>query len=161
RLPGVLKVVRDGSFLAVIADGEWRAIKAAGALGGAAPRAGGGWAPGGPFAPPLGPPGAAAPVARPGPPPAPRRAPPPAAEYRRAFQMHGAIGPSCALAELSGGRLTVFTHSQTVFDTLPAIAKLVGLRPEQVRLRHVQGSGCYGHNAADDAAADAALLACA
>ena len=30
---------------------------------------------------------------------------------------------------------------------------------EKVRCIHVEGSGCYGHNAADDAAADAAFLA--
>jgi CO/xanthine dehydrogenase Mo-binding subunit len=30
---------------------------------------------------------------------------------------------------------------------------------EKVRCIHVEGSGCYGHNGADDAGADAALLA--
>jgi CO/xanthine dehydrogenase Mo-binding subunit len=73
--------------------------------------------------------------------------------------MHGSIGPSCAVAQLTNGELTVWTHSQTVFDTGPAIARLLGLAPAKVRLRHMHGSGCYGHNGADDVAADAALLA--
>jgi CO/xanthine dehydrogenase Mo-binding subunit len=46
-----------------------------------------------------------------------------------------------------------------VFDTGPAIARLLGMAPDKVRLRHAQGAGCYGHNGADDVAADAALLA--
>ena len=59
----------------------------------------------------------------------------------------------------SNGILTIQTHSQSVFETAPAIAKMLGLDPAKVRCQHMQGSGCYGHNMADDAAADAALLA--
>jgi CO/xanthine dehydrogenase Mo-binding subunit len=83
------------------------------------------------------------------------------ATYRRAYQMHASIGPSCALAHFEDGQLTVWTHSQGVFPLRAAIAQLVQLPPEKVRCVQVEGSGCYGHNGADDAGADAALLAMA
>jgi CO/xanthine dehydrogenase Mo-binding subunit len=76
--------------------------------------------------------------------------------------MHASIGTSAALATLGAdGVLTVQTHSQSVFETGEAIAKMLGMPLARVRMQHVQGSGCYGHNMADDAAADAALLAVA
>jgi nicotinate dehydrogenase subunit B len=82
------------------------------------------------------------------------------ATYLRPYQMHAAIGTSAAIATLGAdGVLTIQTHSQSVFETSVAIAKMLGMAPDKVRCQHVQGSGCYGHNLADDAAADAALLA--
>ena len=82
------------------------------------------------------------------------------ASYYRPYHMHASIGTSAALATLGAdGVLTVQTHSQSVFETGQAIAKMLGLPLARVRMQHVQGSGCYGHNMADDAAADAALLA--
>ena len=83
------------------------------------------------------------------------------ATYRRAYQMHASIGPSCAVAQFENGRLTVWTHSQGVFPLRAAIAQLVQLPADKVRCIQVDGSGCYGHNGADDAGADAALLAMA
>jgi len=92
---------------------------------------------------------------------------PPAAEagvveaaYYRPYQMHGSIGPSVAIAQLDAdGSMTVHTHSQSVFATAAAIEELLGMEEGTVRCIHGHGSGCYGHNMADDAAADAALLA--
>ena len=82
------------------------------------------------------------------------------AQYYRPYHMHGSIGTSAAMATLGAeGMLTVQTHSQSVFQTGEAIAKMLGLPIDKVRMQHTQGSGCYGHNMADDAAADAALLA--
>ena len=82
------------------------------------------------------------------------------AQYYRPYHMHGSIGTSAAMATLSTeGVLTIQTHSQSVFQTGEAIAKLLNLPIDKVRMQHTQGSGCYGHNMADDAAADAALLA--
>lgn len=82
------------------------------------------------------------------------------AQYYRPYHMHGSIGTSAAMATLGDdGVLTVQTHSQSVFQTGEAIAKMLGLPLDKVRMQHTQGSGCYGHNMADDAAADAALLA--
>jgi hypothetical protein len=121
-LPGVLKVVRDGSFLAVIAEGEWAAIGAAQAQRAAArweerdtlptDAAAYDWL-------------LAAPArlieikddARPAGAPAGRKL---EATYRRPYQMHASVGPSVALAEMRDGKLTVHTHSQSVFETAEA-----------------------------------------
>jgi CO/xanthine dehydrogenase Mo-binding subunit len=83
------------------------------------------------------------------------------ASYRRAYQMHGSIGPSCAVALFKDGGLTVWTNTQGVHPLRAAIAQLTQLPPEKVRCIQVEGSGCYGHNGADDVGADAALLAMA
>jgi nicotinate dehydrogenase subunit B len=81
--------------------------------------------------------------------------------YLRPYQMHGSIGTSAAVAQLdeSTGETTIYTHSQSVFSTGAAIAKMLGVDESKIHCIHTQGAGCYGHNNADDAAADAALLA--
>lgn len=164
KMPGVIKVVRDGSFLGVVAERQEQATAASAALGKAAkwnvkklpigtegvfdwltsaksdhkeifsrPRDGG---------------TSAAKVIE--------------ATYLRPYQMHGAIGTSAAIAQLGeDGVMTIHTHSQSVFDTGDAIAELLGIDKAKVHCIHTPGSGCYGHNMADDAAADAALLAAA
>jgi len=79
--------------------------------------------------------------------------------YSRPFQAHASMSPSMAIAQNSGGHLTVWSHTQGVFMLRGAIAKLVGLNEDSVRLINAEAAGCYGHNGADDAAADAALIA--
>jgi nicotinate dehydrogenase subunit B len=160
KLPGVVKVVRDGNFLAVVAKKEFQAIKAMNALSAAAK-----WT----ETPSL-----------------PnqddllrvlttlpsqdstifQQSNPSAvgqqtieATYTRPYQSHGSIGPSCAVAQLVDGAMTVWTHTQGVYPDRQGIAEMLRVPPASVRLIHVEGSGCYGHNGADDAAADAALLA--
>src|SRR5262249_55928419 len=81
------------------------------------------------------------------------------ARYTKPFLLHGSIGPSAAVASFDGERLDVATHSQGVELLAPAIAEALGLPHESVSARHVDGAGCYGHNGADDAAFDAALIA--
>lgn len=81
------------------------------------------------------------------------------ASYRKPYIMHAAVGPSAALAQLTDGKLTVWTHSQTIFPLRETIAMVLKMKREDVRCIHAEGAGCYGHNAADDAALDAALLA--
>ncbi len=165
RMAGVVKVVREGSFLAVIATSEWPAIKAARALAAAAH-----WdetarlpdentiietiralpardiavlnwqAPSAPAVRHL------------------------TARYSKRYLMHASIGPSCAVAHLTqtddGTKLmTVWTHTQGVFPLRNALAQLLRMPVGQVRCIHVEGSGCYGHNGADDVAGDAVLLA--
>ena len=159
--PGVLGIVRDGAFLAVVAETEWGAVTAMRRLAGAAR-----WSPA-PALPTGGGSAAAikalpsrdsvilargAPAGGPG---LTRYA----ADYTRPYQAHGSIGPSCALAQLDGDQLTVWTHTQGVFPDREAIAEMLHMPPGRVRCIHVQGSGCYGHNGADDAAGDAALIA--
>jgi CO/xanthine dehydrogenase Mo-binding subunit len=162
HMPGVLKVVRDGSYLAVIAEREYQAIVAMRALADAAQ-----WddkpalpEPGDFLAAFAALPAQSVPVRD-----EPAEMPPGAriveAAYRRAFQMHGSIGPSCAVGRFADGALTVWTHSQGVYPLRAALAELTGLAVNKVRCVHVEGAGCYGHNAADDAGADAALLAMA
>ena len=81
------------------------------------------------------------------------------ASFRRHYQMHGSIGPSCAVAEFRDGSLTVYSHAQGMYPLRQSIAEMLHLAPGQVRCIHLEGAGCYGHNGADDAAADAALIA--
>lgn len=160
QIPGVVKVVRDGSFLAVVAEKEFQAIKAMLALAAQAT-----WRE-----------HAQLPTERgvrellTGLPsrdmtildvsdPAVTGQSTIEATYTRPYQSHGSIGPSCAVAQWSDGALTVWTHTQGVYPDRQAIAEMLHLPPEKVRVIHVEGSGCYGHNGADDAAADAALIA--
>ncbi|MGN6571439.1 MAG: molybdopterin cofactor-binding domain-containing protein [Pseudolabrys sp.] len=81
------------------------------------------------------------------------------ATYSRGYLAHASISPSCGLAIYKDGRLTVWTHCQGVFPLRGALARTLKLAPEQITVQHVQSSGCYGHNGADDAAADAAIIA--
>ncbi len=81
------------------------------------------------------------------------------ATYTKPYQMHGSIGPSCAIALREGERLTVWTHSQGVFPLRRSLAAMLDMDENNIRTVGVPGSGCYGHNGADDVAADAALLA--
>ncbi|NIP69423.1 MAG: molybdopterin-dependent oxidoreductase, partial [Planctomycetales bacterium] len=81
------------------------------------------------------------------------------ATYFRPYHMHASLGPSAAVAQMIDGELTVWTHAQGVFPPRGAIAQVLGMSEDSVRVVHVEGPGCYGHNGADDAALDAALLA--
>ncbi|MCW2777130.1 MAG: isoquinoline 1-oxidoreductase subunit beta IorB, molybdoprotein [Frankiales bacterium] len=85
--------------------------------------------------------------------------------YFTPFLMHAAMGASASVADvraapdpLTGIRATVWSGSQNVTNLRGAIADLLGLPAAQVRVVYTEASGCYGHNGADDCAADAALL---
>jgi CO/xanthine dehydrogenase Mo-binding subunit len=82
-----------------------------------------------------------------------------AATYTRMHIAHASIAPSCALALYRDGHLQVWTHTQGVYPLKAALARTLKLDPAAISVRHVQGPGCYGHNGADDAAADAAVIA--
>jgi nicotinate dehydrogenase subunit B len=159
RMPGVVKVVRDGSVLGVVATREFEAIRAMRALAASARWDAAQPLPSGDlFAALQALPsqeivdadrdGAAAPGTR-----------SLEATYTRAYQMHGSIGPSCALAVYRDDTMTVWTHSQGVYPLRASIAEMLQLPAERVHCIHAEGSGCYGHNAADDVAAYAALFA--
>jgi nicotinate dehydrogenase subunit B len=83
------------------------------------------------------------------------------ASYFKPYIMHGSIGPSCAIALYDRSVLHVWSHSQGVYPLREAMSKMLALPTEQIHITGVPGPGCYGHNGADDAAADAALLAIA
>jgi CO/xanthine dehydrogenase Mo-binding subunit len=81
------------------------------------------------------------------------------ASYTRPFQMHASLGPSAAVAHEEDGTLTVWSHSQGVSLLRQALAQALRMPAERLRVVHLEGPGCYGHNGADDVALDAALLA--
>jgi len=169
RMPGIIQVVRDGSFLAVIAEREEQAIQAMEALRKTATWENGTTLPaqetlfdhllsqpdqaflvvdGTPVddpIPPIETPAGAAHTL--------------AATYCRPYHMHASLGPSAAVAQLIDGKLTVWTHSQGVYPLRAGLAQVLGMSEDDIRAIHMDGPGCYGHNGADDAALDAALLA--
>jgi nicotinate dehydrogenase subunit B len=80
------------------------------------------------------------------------------ATYNSPYNMHGTIGPSAAVADVSNGKATIWTHSQGVYGLRTSLAVLLGLPEPNVQLIYVAGGGAFGQNGADDAAADAALM---
>ena len=168
-LPGVLAVVRDGSFIGVVAEREEVALRAADRL-----RAGATWQRR-PTLPDLGDGGlpaflrsAAAEttvLAERGDLPAPGQvAASVEATYHRPYLAHASMAPSSATALASDQgrpRLRVWSHTQGVYPLRAELARALGLAEDEITVSHVAGAGCYGHNGADDAALDAALLAMA
>lgn len=160
KLSGVVKIVRDGNFLAVVAEKEFQSVKAMNALATAAKWKETANLPKQDDLPRVltGLPSQDTTIFE-------RRNPAISgqktleATYTRPYQAHGSIGPSCAVAQWTDGEMTVWTHTQGVYPDRQGIAEMLKMPPASVRLIHVEGSGCYGHNGADDAAADAALVA--
>jgi CO/xanthine dehydrogenase Mo-binding subunit len=81
------------------------------------------------------------------------------ATYSRPYVAHASLAPSCALAEWRDGNLTLWSHGQGMHPLRRNVGAALGLPVEAVTARHLHGAGCYGHNGADDAAFDAALVA--
>ncbi|MFO1313393.1 MAG: molybdopterin cofactor-binding domain-containing protein [Burkholderiales bacterium] len=81
------------------------------------------------------------------------------ATYELAMNTHGSIGPSCAVADFRDGRLTVWTPTQASHLLREQIAFMLRLPLERVRCIFVEGAGCYGRNGADDCSSEAALIA--
>src|SRR5262249_6290009 len=160
---GVVKIVRDGNFLGVVADSEWGAIKASQRLKASwsqsqtLPEADKLWehvrgtkvlkdevtSNTGNTAEALGKDSVKTLKAT----------------YDFAIPTHGSIGPSCAVAEFKDGKLTSWSASQATHNLRKQLATMFGMSPDNVRCIYVEGSGCYGRNGHEDAAADAALLA--
>ncbi len=81
------------------------------------------------------------------------------ATFSRPYVAHASLAPSCALARFEEGHLTVWSHGQGMHPLRRNLAEVLDLPPEAISARHLDGAGCYGHNGADDAALDAALIA--
>jgi len=81
------------------------------------------------------------------------------AEYSRPYLAHASIGPSCAVAVEEDHKLTIWCASQGVFELHRELCKVLEIAEDDVRVIHLEGAGCYGHNGADDVALDAAILA--
>ena len=158
-IPGV-RVVRINDFVGVIAPTEWDAVSAARLLktqwSESAPLLGAGavreWMRAGPFE-------ADETLVKKGDAPqALATAKKVSAEFYWPMQSHGSMGPSCAVADVRDGKATVWSASQATHRFRETIAKALALPKEAVRVVYLDGSGCYGMNGHDDAAADAALL---
>lgn len=80
-------------------------------------------------------------------------------QYTRPYIAHASIAPSCAMAQWDDDRVHVWTHSQGVYLLRADLAIVLKLPAENIIIEHMEGAGCYGHNAADDVALDAVLLA--
>ena len=164
-LTGVVDVVRSGNFLAVIAESEPAAVRAAELL-----QANTVWE-AEPALPPPSPERLRATVTHslligaagaPTDEPIPTRLGEQAslrATYWKPYHLHGSIAPSAAIARWSDGRLTVWSHAQGPFLLRGALAEALGLAADDVTVHHRENAGCYGHNGADDASLDAALAA--
>ena len=159
-MPGVVAVVRDGSFLGVVAEREEQTIKARQALIESAR-----WTLGPELPDPakiydvlLALPAEDTVISN-------KQAPVPEgatvieATYRKPYMAHASIGPSCAVAEFKNSEMTVWTHSQGVFPLRNHLSLGLRLPIADIRCIHAEGSGCYGQNGADDVGLDAALLA--
>jgi nicotinate dehydrogenase subunit B len=162
KVPGVVAVVRDGSFLGVAAEREEQAINAADAL-----REGARWE----ETAAMPPSGAAlferlrtapsketviADKADPGGAAAAKTL---RATFTRPYMAHAPIGPSCAVAQWKDGKLNVWSHTQGVFPLRSELSKVLGIPVADILVTHREGSGCYGHDGADDVALDAVLVA--
>lgn len=162
RVPGYVTAVRKGNFLAVVANNEWAAIRAADAIKPTWSE----WA-GLPDkaklwehvrntkvvkdeeAQKVGDSGQALQGG----------AKKLSATYDFAIHTHGSMGPSCAVAEVKDGKLTVWTASQATHLLRKQLAGMFSMAEGNIRCIYVEGSGCYGRNGHEDAAADAALIA--
>src|SRR5215468_5212472 len=80
------------------------------------------------------------------------------ATYRWPIQTHGSIGPSCGVADVRPDRATVWSSSQNTHGFQATCARMLGVERDRVRVIYLDGSGSYGPNGADDAAAEAALI---
>jgi nicotinate dehydrogenase subunit B len=164
-IPGLVSIVREGNFLAVVAESEWGAIKAAQKL----KATWSDWA---------GLPdkaklwdyvratkinksdatqtvGNAAEALQQVQPPGKKLK----ATYDFAIHTHGSIGPSCAVVEIKEGKLTCWSASQATHNLRKQLAAMMAMPVEAVRCLYLDGAGCYGRNGHEDAAGDAALLA--
>jgi nicotinate dehydrogenase subunit B len=163
NIPGFVKVVQEGSFLGVVCATEWSAIKAAKALKVT-------WT-----QPQTKMPAGAdevfailkntkslrdqVTVNRGNPDAALAKANKTyEATYRWPFQLHGMMGPSCAVADVSKDRATIYSGTQGSFGTRAAVAELLGFPEKNVRLLWREASGSYGRMSSDDVSEDAALL---
>jgi nicotinate dehydrogenase subunit B len=163
QIAGVVKVVQEGSFVGVVAQTEWSAIQAAKALKVT-------WST----------PGTKLPadrdelyaylkntksfrdkaVANKGNPDTAFSQATKTFEavYRWPFQLHGMIGPSSAVAEVSGDKVTIWAGSQGTFNTRKQVAEMLGIPEKNVRVIYRESAGCYGRLSPDDVPQDAALM---
>lgn len=79
------------------------------------------------------------------------------AAYYKPYLMHAANGPSCAVAYFNDDKLQIWSHTQGVYPLRETLANMLEMPESSIHIKGIPGSGCYGHNAADDVAAEALL----
>jgi nicotinate dehydrogenase subunit B len=161
ELPGVLRILRDGNVVGVVAEREEIVQRAADAL-----RAGARWREQDSLPDQAGLPEfltsqpaettVLAEHGDTGDRPATRTL---SATYHRPYLAHASLGPSCSVGLASEDGLELWSHTQGPYLLRTAVAGAFGMAEDRITVRHVEGAGSYGHNGADDAAFDAALLA--
>ena len=161
QVEGLIAIVRDGNFVGVVCETEAGAEAAIVAL-----RKGATWSPGEPLPDEDGfaawaksQPAETSVIAS-------KKAASPSAkvrtlkqQYTRPYIAHGSLAPSCAMAQWDGDSVKVWTHSQGVYLLRSDLALVLKIPADRITVEHVESSGCYGHNGADDVALDAVLLA--
>lgn len=162
KLPSVLKIIREGSFLAVVCEDEFQAVKMQQHIAEKAK-----WSVTQHTASAKSMPEllksltVASSKVKTAPVPFPGEAKVLKSAYYKPYIMHGAIAPSCAVARYAEGLLEIWTHSQGAYPLRDTISGLVKIPASQIQVTCLRGSGCYGHNGADDAAAEVAMIAVA
>ena len=78
--------------------------------------------------------------------------------YTWPYQLHGAIGPSCSVADVRPDGITLWSGSQNPLMLRADIARLTGVAEDRIAVVRHEAAGCYGRNCADDVGADAVLL---
>ena len=81
------------------------------------------------------------------------------ATFTKAYQKHGSMGPATAIALYDGDLLHIWSHSQGIYPMRDALSSMLQMDKEKIHVTSAPGAGCFGHSTADDAAADAAILA--
>ncbi|MSO51566.1 MAG: hypothetical protein CK533_02235 [Acidobacterium sp.] len=81
------------------------------------------------------------------------------AEYDVPFQGHTSIGPAHAMADPSNGQMTIYTNDMKSYGMRNGVAQFLGMPRDQVRVIWMDGPQGYGRTAADDAGFEAAYLA--
>jgi len=81
------------------------------------------------------------------------------AEYEIPFQGHTAFGPAHATADPSNGQMTIYSNDMKTYGMRRGVATFLGMPQEKVRVVYMQGSQGFGRTAAEDAASEAAWIA--
>ena len=81
------------------------------------------------------------------------------AEYDVPFQGHTAFGPAHAMADPSDGQMTIYTNDMKSYGMRNGVAEFLKMPRDRVRVVWMDGSQGYGRTAADDAGFEAAYLA--
>src|SRR5512145_1832349 len=155
------RVVRQGSFLAVVAESEWAAVKAAKQLKATWSKWEGLPAPAKLWEHVRNTPVAKDDVAvNQGDPKAAmaRAAKTLKATYDFAVHTHGSMGPACAVADVKSGKAEIWSPSQAPHWLRKEVAYTLQMDAKDVHIQYLDGAGCYGRNGHEDATCDAALV---